>query len=147
EKEFSKNKSSTGFDSWLGTTNFLRRQRQKKLVATSSEDIEISELEARNLIGSLFNIIDDHDAVKTEATDAEKKLGIPPTSKNFFPEAHGEWTRSLFPRRVNTQKEMNANITSNAFNYFQYQNDQQMFCRQFISPVLQPPTFPPPLHV
>ncbi|GBN38322.1 hypothetical protein AVEN_73816-1 [Araneus ventricosus] len=147
EKELSENNSFSGFDSWLGTTNFLRRQRQKRLTATSKEDIEIPESEARDLIGSLFNIIDSHDAVKVETTDAENELDIPPISKNYFPEAHGEWTRTLFPRRVNVQNEVNTNATSNGFSYLQHQTDRQVFCRQIISPVLQPTAFPPPLCV
>ncbi|KAF8781926.1 hypothetical protein HNY73_012268 [Argiope bruennichi] len=147
DKEVSKNSSSSGFNSWLGTTNFLRRQRQKKSTATSKEDIEISEIEARGLIGSVFDIIDGQDAVSIETTDTENKLEVQTTSKNYFPEAHGEWTRNLFPSPCQYQNEMNTNATSNGSNYLQYQTDRQIFCRQIVPPVLSTVTFPPPLYV
>ncbi|GFQ97655.1 uncharacterized protein TNCT_691031 [Trichonephila clavata] len=147
ERIFSKNSSSLGFDFWIGATNFLRRQRQKtETESTITDDIEISEDEAKELIGSLINYVDGCSSDKAEIITADEMTTSKSASKNYFPEAHGEWTRTLFPRRTDISTEANANISNNCQVYIN-QSDQHILSKQILS--VPPPhlTFPPPLHI
>ncbi|GFY42508.1 uncharacterized protein TNIN_331631 [Trichonephila inaurata madagascariensis] len=112
-----------------------------------TDDIEISEDEAKELIGSLINYVDGGFADKAaEIINADEMTTSKSASRNYFPEAHGEWTRTLFPRRTDIATETNANIANNCQIYIS-QSDQQILSKQILS--VPPPhlTFPPPLHI
>ncbi|GIY40867.1 uncharacterized protein CEXT_728291 [Caerostris extrusa] len=140
-----------GFDSWIGSTNFLRRQRQWKGSATTEEggDIEISEERGKELIGSLLNYIDGS-TDKMERFDCKETSNIENKSKNYFPEMHKDWNRISFTRRMDGVNEARANQTSNWNCYYNQQCEQQLLFKQVLSVPPPPPPpmmFPPPLCI
>ncbi|GIY63000.1 uncharacterized protein CDAR_34271 [Caerostris darwini] len=139
-----------GFDSWIGSTNFLRRQRQWKGSATTeeSDDIEISEERGKEMIGSLINYIDGS-TDKMERFDRKETSNIENKSKNYFPEMHKDWNRISFARRMDGVNEARANQTSNWKCYYNQQCEQQLLFKQVLSVPPPPPPmmFPPPLCI
>ncbi|XP_035231425.1 uncharacterized protein LOC118203263 [Stegodyphus dumicola] len=120
-------------------TNYLRRQRQQKGHKLSHENVQIPYFKAKELLGSLLNVIDGFSARYGEGLSENGMVNC----EKYFPEAHGEWTKRLFPYHTNLdQGVLSAQIPQKSIE----EGQQRLRANGYPFPYLYPPiiTEPPP---